>query len=973
MSVENLVGQTLGQYQLRQLLGIGGMGAVYRAFQANLKREVAIKVLPASLARQPGYIERFNREAEIAASLEHAHIVPVYDYGTQNDISFVVMRLLTGGSLADRLQYRTSGPSLHEVASILQHLAAALDYAHSKNVIHRDIKANNVMFDEQGSAFLVDFGIAKLLNVTSGLTGTGVAMGTPSYMSPEQWRGDQIGPAADQYALGVLTYAMVTGGRMPFEADTPYALMHKHLNEEPTPPQTFRSDLPTSVQLVMKQVMAKDPENRYPSVGAFAAAFTTSLRDIEPKSTGFFQTPLPPRIERQWITTDTDPDLPTSRDVVPPSPRPPVVPPVTPPPTEQPVGDTSPQGTRGVFRRSSTWLAALGVLIVGALIVLVALSLPGGLSALFGPTPTSTPTLTSTPTATLTSTPTLTPTATETATPTPSTPIAQALRSLTVRQGPGSQYPLLQRLAADDQVEITGISEDGAWYQVLLPDGVFGWLSSASISVTTFGSLRGVPVAEAPTNTPTYTLTPSNTPTATSTPTATRTPSATPTPSPTNTPLPLIPLALPVRAITVRVGPGSQYPAAGRLAGDEQVDIYGISEDGGWYWVELSDATMAWLTASPALVETIGNLRTLPIVDPPTATPVPTATSTPQPTATATSSPTATFLPTRTLLPTRPSLTPTAVDVTCPGALPPRLTVGESGRVSAQDPRPLNVRTGPSTGSARSGQLMAGDVFFVIRGPVCAEGYSWYQVRYNDSELGWIAEGDTSYFVEPVGVGSPLSDVTPTAVVSNFSSSTISSTRPVLAADCNLQLEDDFRLNRSSYNWWVGSGAQSDVSIANESYVIHIREIGADDEAVSWGTLQDLTWDNVRVEAVVRASAFSGDPTRMGLWVRVQSANNFIAFMISSLGAYRIARYDNGYVDLAPWTSTTAVRRGDFAVNTLRVDMIGSRFDFYINGQLVSIVNDDTWADGRVTFWGATSEIVPVEFYLDYIRFCAIS
>ncbi|MBE0689890.1 MAG: serine/threonine protein kinase, partial [Anaerolineae bacterium] len=460
MSVENLVGQTLGQYQLRQLLGLGGMGAVYRAFQVNLKREVAIKVLPGSLARQPGYIERFNREAEIAASLEHAHIVPVYDYGTQNDISFVVMRLLNGGSLAERLQYRATGPSLHEVATILQHLAAALDYAHSKNVIHRDIKANNVMFDEQGSAFLVDFGIAKLLNVTSGLTGTGVAMGTPSHMAPEQWRGEKIGPAADQYALGVLTYSMVTGGRMPFEADTPYALMHKHLNEEPTPPQTFRSDLSVSVQLVLKHVMAKEPENRYPSASAFAEAFMTSLGGVKAKSTGFFQTPLPPRVEQNWFTTDTDADLPTSRDVAPLSPRPPVVPPVTPPP--EPGVDTAPQGSRGVLRNSTTWLAAIVVVIVGAIILLVALSQPGGLSALFGPTSTSTPTLTPTPTPTLALTPTPSPTATMTATLTPSTPIAQALRSLTVRQGPSSQYPLVRRLVADEQVEIMGISEDGA-------------------------------------------------------------------------------------------------------------------------------------------------------------------------------------------------------------------------------------------------------------------------------------------------------------------------------------------------------------------------------------------------------------------------------------------------------------------------------------------------------------------------------
>ncbi|MCA9904184.1 MAG: SH3 domain-containing protein, partial [Anaerolineae bacterium] len=503
------------------------------------------------------------------------------------------------------------------------------------------------------------------------------------------------------------------------------------------------------------------------------------------------------------------------------------------------------------------------------------------------------------------------------------------------------------------------ISEDGAWYQVILSEGETGWVSSATISVTTFGSLRGVPVAEAPTNTPTYTYTPSATSTATASPTPTRTPSATPTPSATFTPLPAIPIALPVRAITVRVGPGSQYPAAGRLAADDQVNIFGISEDGGWYWIELADGSMAWLTASPALVETIGNLRTLPIIDPPTPTPLPTAT--PSPSQTPTLSHTATPVPSR---------TPT--QAVCVGALAPRLAVGMTGRVRSQDPRPLNVRTSPSTGAARSGQLVPGDLFFVQRGPVCAEGYSWYEVRYDGDQVGWIAEGDRDYFVEPISASSLLPTGTPRATVVAFAAAPVAASRAVLAQDCNLLLEDDFPDGYSPNNWWIGSGPQSDVYLADGSYAIRIHEIGNGQEAVSWGTLQDLTWDNARVEAVIRVSSFAGNPTRTGLWVRVQSANSFISFMISSLGAYRIARFDNGYVDLVPWTPTNAVRTGDLAVNTLRIDMNGSQFDFYINGQWVDTVTDDSRSDGRVTFWGATSTIVPVEFYLDYIRFCSL-
>ncbi|MCZ7541616.1 MAG: serine/threonine protein kinase [Anaerolineae bacterium] len=296
MTLQDLTGQIFGQYELRQLIGVGGMGAVYRGFQANLEREVAIKVLSTALASETGYVERFYREAKTAAALEHAHIVPVYDYGIQRDISYVVMRLLAGGTLAERVRFclerERSLPAPGEVGELLRQVASALDYAHSQGVIHRDIKPSNIMFDNQGNAYLVDFGIAKLMEATSSLTGTGVAMGTPIYMPPEQWRSEKLTPAADQYALAATVYGLLAG-RTPYEASTPFGLMHKHFNETPTPVHLRRPGLPESASAVLERALAKAPGDRFPTVTAFAQAYASAIAGHEGKPTGFFTVKLP--------------------------------------------------------------------------------------------------------------------------------------------------------------------------------------------------------------------------------------------------------------------------------------------------------------------------------------------------------------------------------------------------------------------------------------------------------------------------------------------------------------------------------------------------------------------------------------------------------------------------------------------------------------------------------------------------------
>ncbi len=295
MNIQNLTGQVFGQYELCELLGFGGMGVAYRGHQRSLDRDVAIKVLFPGLSAEAGYIERFYREAKTAAALEHTHIVPVYDYGVQGDVSYVVMRLLTGGTLEQRMTQRVNAgkplPSFGEVSDLLKQLASALDYAHSRGVIYRDIKPGNIMFDEQGVAYIVDFGLAKLMEASTSYTTSGTPVGTPLYMPPEQWRSEPLTPAADQYALAISIYQLLTGS-LPFDATTPYGMLHKHLNEAPTPPQIYRSDVPDAVRRTLERAMEKNPADRWESITAFSEAFESAIRGHTGQLTNFFTTPV---------------------------------------------------------------------------------------------------------------------------------------------------------------------------------------------------------------------------------------------------------------------------------------------------------------------------------------------------------------------------------------------------------------------------------------------------------------------------------------------------------------------------------------------------------------------------------------------------------------------------------------------------------------------------------------------------------
>ncbi len=277
--MSGLIGQHIGQYEIIALIGRGGMATVYQAHQESMGRDVAIKVIKPDLAETGDFVKRFQREVHTVASLSHPHILKVFDYGQHGDLVYLVMELLKGGSLADQIR---KGPLIaDQTLRILEQVGSALDHAHRVGIIHRDLKPQNVMLDSDGNAFLTDFGIAKILSETTVLTRTGAAMGTPAYMPPEQWQGIPLDARADIYALGIMLFEMLAG-KLPFNADTPFHMMHLHVSETPPSIRTLRSDLPPGIEAVIGKALAKNREDRFASAGELTSAFRAALSGQTP-------------------------------------------------------------------------------------------------------------------------------------------------------------------------------------------------------------------------------------------------------------------------------------------------------------------------------------------------------------------------------------------------------------------------------------------------------------------------------------------------------------------------------------------------------------------------------------------------------------------------------------------------------------------------------------------------------------------
>ena len=267
-----MIPEKIGRYQIIEELGRGGMATVYRGHDPRFKRDVAVKVLPPQFTHDPTFRARFNREAETIAALEHPAIVPVYDFGDHEGLPFLVMRLMTGGSLADKLEENGAIP-IPEAIPIINRIASALDRAHNMGVIHRDLKPDNILFDQYGDAFLSDFGIARLAESNTSLTGTGV-VGTPAYMSPEQIQGEKLDGRTDIYALGIILFEMLTG-RKPYQAETPAMMLVKHMTEPLPRVLDVDPNLPPACETIISKATAKNREERYQTAGEVSQTLTT--------------------------------------------------------------------------------------------------------------------------------------------------------------------------------------------------------------------------------------------------------------------------------------------------------------------------------------------------------------------------------------------------------------------------------------------------------------------------------------------------------------------------------------------------------------------------------------------------------------------------------------------------------------------------------------------------------------------------
>lgn len=337
------------RYTVRTPIGEGAFSVTYRAVDTALQRDVAIKVLREQYASHEGFDSRFEREARSAARISHPNVIPVYDYGRQEHLPYIVMQYVDGPNLKEYV--RDEGPlTVEEALSFARQILDGLAAIHDEGIVHRDVKPQNVLIDAGLKAKITDFGVA-FVAVDPGLTETGMAVGTAAYMAPEQASGEQVGPGADLYAVGVILYELLTG-RLPFPGDNPVQVMYRHVNEVPQAPRMLNRSVPIAVEAVVLKALAKEPENRFPDARTMREALLNpgSAMDstaVSPAVAAPAPVPMPPPqppTTGQWAATTS-----TQRTPVPPARRP--------------------------KQQSNAWLTLMLVLLVAALIFTLVLLL----------------------------------------------------------------------------------------------------------------------------------------------------------------------------------------------------------------------------------------------------------------------------------------------------------------------------------------------------------------------------------------------------------------------------------------------------------------------------------------------------------------------------------------------------------------------------------------------------------------------
>jgi serine/threonine protein kinase/uncharacterized protein YraI len=701
------------------------MATVFRAYQPSIGRFVAVKVIHRAIASDTRALERFQREARLIARLEHPHLLPVYDYDGVHEPPYIVMRYLEGGTLKD-VSDQGSLP-LVDTSYLMRQIASALDYAHRQGVIHRDIKPSNIMIDQDGNAFLMDFGIARLAASTSeGLTQTGFAVGTPGYMAPEQGMGmDNIDQRADIYSLGVMVYQMIAG-EMPYSAETPLAIVMKHINDPVPSIRRIKPELPELLDEAIAKAMAKKPDDRWSNATDFADEITravgkttvsnlrpdtlkaaakvayeqiqqrraahqsdidVTMREFEDSRSSLTraksgQTPPPTRIDPSPAApSDTKTQIVAEEDY-----------PTTVTPSEQKFATATKAGAATPSQveaasavpspsgKSRLPLIIGGVVAVVAVLAILAVVLSGALNP--GPSAESQTSTSAaiTQIAVFATGTFIGESVNGTATSARATGLAAMAAENTsvasTRTAASDTNAAQQTANAASAGESTMIAQTSAALTNIGNVSPANLTQTEDASQPTVGRTgeatqsRPTSDANATQATPQAQVQPTDTliPTIADTPTRTFTPPPTDTPLPTETPI-LTPFAIPARPQVVRLGPGNQYPPVGQVDSTMQLTILGVSEDLNWYLVLLPDGTQGWVASNPAFVDSFGPYRNVPLAEAPTNTPIPTDTpsNTPQPSDTPVPSDT----PTNTPIPTdTPSNTPQPTSTLIPTGTP---------------------------------------------------------------------------------------------------------------------------------------------------------------------------------------------------------------------------------------------------------------------------------------------------------------